>query len=159
MEKRRQLFMQNKAAWGDLTPGHTTKSGITQLPRETLDQCRATYTAATTRFDSSPTMITNPSHPPAPTTDHKSFPMQDLSLDTLTLRFPNFKHVRRVSALSDKALKAQEIEKYDSEGIPTIIEDWHKRLDWPKEFNLDWFKAKCPASQSLFYSSPLVCKG
>lgn len=50
------------------------------------------------------------------------------------------KPVERVSALQGASDIQKAIRRYEDDGIPTIIEDWHKTAQWPKDdlFTVNW---------------------
>ncbi|GJE95153.1 hypothetical protein PsYK624_113340 [Phanerochaete sordida] len=65
------------------------------------------------------------------------------SLQSL-LEHGNFEHVRRVSALLPREQLLRELERYEHDGQPLIIEDWHQHPQWPKDlFDMKWLLNKC----------------
>ncbi|KAM6500372.1 hypothetical protein JOM56_003386 [Amanita muscaria] len=88
-----------------------------------------------------------PPRRPVNPTNCEPVSIQEWTSDSLISHSPNFKSVRRVSALSDTAIISRELKTFESEGVPLIIEDWHKHTRWPKEeFTLEWFKSNCSPS-------------
>ncbi|KAI0336502.1 hypothetical protein GY45DRAFT_1394350 [Cubamyces sp. BRFM 1775] len=64
---------------------------------------------------------------------------KDWSVPSLCRKFASFKEVRRVSAVADPATLAKALDEYELDGIPLIIEDWHKHSAWPRDiFSLEW---------------------
>lgn len=139
MEKRRQELMRQRRSWGDSTPGDGAKSG--KLINGLVDHCLQTYKAAAAQLDV-PTLNPSPLIPAKP----NPISTQGWSINNLISSYPNFKPIRRISVFSRAALNPTELEKYDKEGTPVIIEDLHKNARWPDEFDLKWFQTNGPPS-------------
>jgi hypothetical protein len=55
-----------------------------------------------------------------------------------------FRPIERIKATASEADIQKAIRRYEDEGIPMIIEGWHKHEQWPKDmFSLDFFKKHC----------------
>lgn len=68
---------------------------------------------------------------------------KDWSLEHL-LSNTNFRSVRRVSALLPTSRLLHELESHERDGLPLIIEGWHKHPQWPKDlFDMEWLLKHC----------------
>ncbi|KAH9951236.1 hypothetical protein B0H21DRAFT_685285 [Amylocystis lapponica] len=76
---------------------------------------------------------------PSPTSRRAFITSKGWSLDGLLDKGEKFRHINRVSALGPAEDVSRAIERHEQDGIPLIIEGWHKRKDWPADiFNIQW---------------------
>jgi len=63
------------------------------------------------------------------------------TLESLLAKGKRFKHAVRISAAGlDDAHIARKISEFEADGVPTVLEDWHKHDNWPKSmFTVDNF--------------------
>ncbi|KAF8623479.1 hypothetical protein AX15_006263 [Amanita polypyramis BW_CC] len=142
MERRRQQLIQDRRSWGDPTPRDPAKSG--SAPREVVNHCLATYKTTAARLGISPMKFSLPQQSPI-SARRMPISVQGWSFDDLVSKSSNFKAVRRISALNKASLNPAELDKYDKEGVPLIIEDFHRHPRWPHEFTLEHFKSHGPS--------------
>ncbi|KAI0637005.1 hypothetical protein C8Q77DRAFT_1051081 [Trametes polyzona] len=64
---------------------------------------------------------------------------KDWSVPELCEKYSNFEPVRRISALMGNDALRKELEAYDRDGVPLVVEDWHRHESWSHDiFNLEW---------------------
>jgi hypothetical protein len=68
------------------------------------------------------------------------------SLEYILAYGSRFRAIERVDASSPRADIERAVKRYEEEGIPMVIEGWHKRKEWPQElFSLDFFQKNSPS--------------
>jgi hypothetical protein len=70
------------------------------------------------------------------------------SLDSVLEHGSNFVPIERVHA-NDRNIDLEQVIKGQEEnGLPLILDGWHKREDWPKDlFTLDFFQQHSPQGE------------
>ncbi|KAF8892491.1 hypothetical protein BD779DRAFT_1190079 [Infundibulicybe gibba] len=133
LEDHRQRLVSSGYQWGD-RPGEV-------IANDDLDDSRAPPNPNLERgaaaFDALCDHM-NSRHPPAASISLKAPTTVGWSLEKLVSRSENFHHIRRVSATSTDL--HTHIANYERDGIPLVIEGWHKHQYWPANlFDVDWF--------------------
>ena len=80
------------------------------------------------------------------------------SLDTILSKGERFRPVARVSAL-DVGSRLKAVERFEANGEPLIVENWHKHSSWKSEmFDIQWLVKNYgnEGTQLLTHESPLT---
>lgn len=70
------------------------------------------------------------------------------TLDSVLEQGSNFVPIERVHANDPNIDLEQVIKGHEENGVPLILDGWHKRRDWPKDlFTLDFFQRHSPKGE------------
>jgi hypothetical protein len=136
LESMRQRLIAQTRDWGAPPPvlGHvpaTTPSNLGTTPPLLATEPSVSDATTTVNMEC---VVTEPSH-------SKIISSKDWTVDALVKRGPRFQKVPRVSATAPIPQLCSAIEHHERNGIPLIIEGWHRHRKWDKKlFTVDWFR-------------------